>query len=188
MEDENLIDGLLAGEEDSTAQIRRWIRVSFTPYRSRLASEIDDLEQEILLDLTVSLREGRYRRDSALKSYVKTFVLHKCIDRLRSLTRRTMVPLEDLELPSLEPSILELMTRDDETELALEVLEQMPDSCRELWRMLYAGLRYREMSQRLGVSAGSLRARVLRCRRRAIEIRANLRSQRRNKTDPSSTR
>jgi DNA-directed RNA polymerase specialized sigma24 family protein len=48
----------------------------------------------------------------------------------------------------------------------------MPESCRELWRMLEQGLRYDEMSRRLGIDAGAVRARVFRCRKRALEARS----------------
>jgi DNA-directed RNA polymerase specialized sigma24 family protein len=40
--------------------------------------------------------------------------------------------------------------------------------------MVLAGLSYREMSDRTGVAEGTLRVRVLRCRKRAIELRAEL--------------
>jgi DNA-directed RNA polymerase specialized sigma24 family protein len=47
----------------------------------------------------------------------------------------------------------------------------MPESCRELWRMLEQGMPYQEMSRRLRVAEGTLRVRVLRCRRQALASR-----------------
>jgi DNA-directed RNA polymerase specialized sigma24 family protein len=40
--------------------------------------------------------------------------------------------------------------------------------------MVHAGLSYREMSERLGVAEGTLRVRVLRCREKAVAVRAEL--------------
>jgi DNA-directed RNA polymerase specialized sigma24 family protein len=40
--------------------------------------------------------------------------------------------------------------------------------------MIHAGLSYREMSSRLGVAEGTLRVRVLRCREKAVAVRAEL--------------
>lgn len=169
--------------------MRVWIRTSFTPYRSRLAQDREDLEQEILIDLTRDLRGGRFRGASRLRTYVRTLVHHKCIDRLRARGRRQWVDVADLDLPSRSPSALEELSRSEAAELALRVLEEMPESCRELWRMLQDGLRYREMSRRLGIGEGALRARVLRCRRRALELRSRLFSvDRRNETGGATTK
>jgi DNA-directed RNA polymerase specialized sigma24 family protein len=40
--------------------------------------------------------------------------------------------------------------------------------------MVLAGLTYREMSSRTEVAEGALRVRVLRCRKRALELREEL--------------
>ena len=178
MHDEDLIQALLDGDIEVIAQVRAWIRGAFGPYRSRLASELEDLEQEILLELTVALREGRFQGQSRLRTYTHTYVHHKCIDRVRAMGRRQWVDVQDLELTSREPSALEGLQH---TELALRVLEAMPESCRELWQMLEQGMRYKEMSERLGVSEGTLRARVLRCRKGALELRSKIFSKKNSK-------
>lgn len=174
--DDALIDRLLDGDPGVVKVLRGWIRATFQPYRARLAPELEDLEQEILLDLTRALREDRFHRRCRLRTYVRTYVHHKAIDRLRARSRHEWVALDDLELPSPAPTALEELSRSEAVELALRVLEQVPDSCRELWQMLQQGMQYREMSRRLGISEGTLRARVLRCRRRALELRAQLSS------------
>ncbi len=174
MDDVRLISRLLDGDPRTVDRIRTWIRAASRPYQARLGSEIEDLEQEILLDVTRALRAGRFEGKSRLKTYVRTIVHHKSIDRLRQQRRRQWLDVEELELPSGDLSPLDEATRSQDTALGLHVLEQMPDSCRELWSMLEQGMRYREMSRRLGVGEGALRARVLRCRRRALELRARM--------------
>ncbi len=173
-DDADLIACLLAGDGETVERVRVWIRGAFKPYRGRLAPEFEDLEQDILLDLTRALREGRYRGTSRLRTYVRAYTHHKCIDRLRALDRRQWIDISDLDLPSRSPSALEELSRSETVELALRVFAEMSESCRELWRMLQQGLPYREMSRRLGVAAGTLRARVLRCRRRALEMREKI--------------
>jgi RNA polymerase sigma factor (sigma-70 family) len=59
-------------------------------------------------------------------------------------------------------------------EMLLRVLEKMPEECRQMWGMILAGLSYQEMSRQLGVSEGTLRVRVLRCRKRAVSVRDEL--------------
>ncbi len=188
MDDEALISRFLDGDPGVIGQVRSWMRGAFSPYRSRLAPELEDLEQEILLELTTALREGRFHRRSRFQTYVRTYVHHKCIDRIRAHGRRQWLDVEELELPSPAPSALDRLSKAETTELALEVMEEMPESCREVWRMLQQGMRYREMSRRLDVAEGALRARVLRCRRRAVKLRARLLSQvGRNKTRGTAT-
>ena len=174
MNDSVIIARLLAGDPDVVRLVRGWIRTSCRTYQRRLGPELEDLEQEILLDLTVALRRNSFESRSRLRTYVRTYVNHKCIDRLRALGRRQWVDISDLDLPSRGRSALETLSTSQAAEIALRVVEEMPESCRELWQMLQQGMRYREMSERLGVAEGTLRARVLRCRRRALEARKRL--------------
>lgn len=173
-DDASLISRLLAGDRDAVERVRVWIRGAFTPYRQRLAPELEDLEQEVLLELTTALRSEKFDGRSRLSTYVRAWVHHKCIDRLRSRRRREWIDIEDLDLPARAPSALDELASSEATELALRVFEEMPEPCRELWRMLEQGMRYQEMSRHLGVAEGTLRARVLRCRRRALQSRDRL--------------
>src|SRR5690606_2950781 len=56
----------------------------------------------------------------------------------------------------------------------LAVVDAVPAGCRRLWELLLAGRSYREMSELLGVGEGALRVRVLRCRRRALALAADV--------------
>lgn len=188
-DDNTIISRLLAGDAEVIARIRSWIRLAFGPYRVRLAADLEDLEQEILLELTAALRNRTFRGDSRLRTYVRTYVHHKSVDRIRALGRRQWVDVEDLDLPSRAPSPLDRLSRSETAELAQRVVEQMPESCRELWRMLEQGMRYKEMSRRVGIREGTLRARMLRCRRQAIELRSRLSAaEPRNENGDSTTK
>ncbi len=180
MNDEELISGLLSGEPETVELVRAWMRASFVPYRSRLASDLEDLEQEILLEVTSALREDRFERRSSLRTYVRTYVSHKCIDQLRARARREWLDVDALELPSSAPSPLERVASTEMTDLALRRLEDTAEACRELWQMLREGMKYREMSERLGVAEGTLRVRVLRCRKAALELRETLQGKKTN--------
>jgi RNA polymerase sigma factor (sigma-70 family) len=173
-DDAAVISRLLAGDAETVEQVRSWIRFAYQPYRRRLAADLEDVEQETLLDVSSALREGRFHARSSFRTYVRTYVHHKCIDRIRALDRRDWLDVDDLELASAAPSPADRLASSETADLALRVFEEMPESCRELWRMLEQGMRYREMSRRLGIAEGALRARVLRCRRRALEMRDEL--------------
>lgn len=174
MSDEELASRLLAGDAQAVDALRGWIRSAFHSYRRRLAAEAEDLEQEILYEVTRAMREGQFEGRSQVRTYVSAYVHHKCIDRLRTRQRWEWVSIEDIELHSRSPSPLDRLSERETVEQALRVLEEVPDSCRELWQMLQEGLRYREMSRRLGISEATLRSRVLRCRRLASKLRLRL--------------
>ena len=174
MDDELLKAGLLDGREDVVELVRQWIRSTSSGYRAALRDESEDVEQDTLLDLTEALRSSRFEARCSLRTYVRAFVHHKCIDRLRARSRRPWIDIDQLDLPSEEPSVLEKMTRKETITIALEVQRQMPPACRELWRMVQEGKTYREMSEALQISEGALRLRVLRCRQKARDLRQTL--------------
>lgn len=169
--DERLVAGILSGEEGALSQVRRWVRGAIGPYRFRLAAEIEDIEQEILIDLLKALAAGRFEGRSLLATYVRRMVHHKCLNRLRSRRGRQWVDCSEVELVDPEPTPFERERRRGELELGLRVLAAMPEPCRELWKMIHRGLSYEAMSERLGVAAGTLRVRVLRCREKALALR-----------------
>jgi len=185
--DSILIAGILAGESATIRRVRLWIRESASGYVNQLADDLEDIEQEVLLDLTVALRAGRFHGKCTLRTYVRTFVHHDCIDRIRRARRRLSVSIEEVELVSPAPSALEDMLGAEDAAIARRVLEQMPEGCRRLWRMVLAGLHYREMSLQLGVPEGRLRVQVLRCRRRAWALRERLLEPGCNEADGSTT-
>lgn len=174
MSDDKLIADLLVGVPEAVEQIRSWIRMSCLSYRAKLGYLDEDLEQEILFGLVSSLREGKFRGSSQLRTYVRSWVHHKCIDRLRSQERRRWISIDDLDLASGQPSSFDQAASKQTAAIALEVVEKLSDSCRELFRMILEGATYREMSDQLDVGEGALRARVLRCRRRALELREEI--------------
>jgi len=101
---------------------------------------------------------------------------HKCLNRLRALRRRPAVDLGEVELVDAEPTPFERSRRREELSLGLRVLAEMPEACRQLWRMIETGLSYEAMAERLRVAAGTLRVRVHRCRERALALRERLRA------------
>lgn len=172
--DREAVDGLLSGNEASVRQVRTWVRKAASGYRSALAGDMEDLEQEILVALVEQLSRGEFRHDSRLETYVGRIVQYKCIDRLRAQARRRWVDLESLDLASEDRSALQRIEGQEASMLALRVAAGLSEMCRELWAMIHAGLDYQTMASKLDVRPGTLRVRVLRCRRSAIAERERL--------------
>ncbi|NJL28246.1 MAG: sigma-70 family RNA polymerase sigma factor [Thermoanaerobaculia bacterium] len=174
--DAELIRSFLAGEAAAIATLDTWIESAAWSYRLRLGHDWDDLLQDVRLELTRLLTAGRFRGESQLKTYIWRVVNHACLDRLRAQLRRRWVDLDGV-VESLEnEGLLAAPSASDPTmrDLAQRVLARASAECRRLWMMVVAGLSYAEMSERLEVAEGTLRVRVLRCRKKAVEIRSEL--------------
>lgn len=173
-DDGRLAAALLGGDAEALAEVRRWIRGALSPYRPRLAPELEDVEQQVVVELLEALAASRFEGRSRLSTYVRRMTHHKCLNRLRGLRGRQWLDVSDLELVDGEPTPFEQTRRRESLDLALRVLARMPEACVELWSMLHRGLGYDEMGERLGVAAGTLRVRVLRCREKAVAERERL--------------
>lgn len=175
-DDADLIARFLQGDPGAVATLDEWIGRASRPYRRRLASQWEDVLQDLRLEITRLFQAGTFQGESSLKTYLWRVVNHSCLDQIRARKRWQWTDLETAEHQAAgamsRPA--DQGERRETQDLLLRVLQETSKECQELWRMIFEGLSYREMSQRLGVSEGALRVRVLRCRKRAVEIRNRL--------------
>jgi RNA polymerase sigma factor (sigma-70 family) len=155
------------------AEVDRWIQSAARPFFRRLSYQWDDVLQDVRLEVFKALSSGQFRGDANLKTYVWRVVSHSCLDLVRKATRWRWT---DVEESSEAQEIADQRAQDETvslstTDLLTRVMEQVSEDCRRLWQMLFAGLSYKEMSGELDVKEGALRVRVLRCRKKATEIR-----------------
>lgn len=179
--DAAIIDRFLAGEPAAVAEVDGWLGRAASSYRRRLGEQFDDVLQDVRLEVTRLLQQGRFRGDSSLKTYLWRVTAHTCLDRLRSGSRWSFVEYDGESAQAADPAATSSRLPrpwNADRDLLLRVLARMDEECRRLWSMLVEGLSYREMSDDTGVSEGALRVRVLRCRRRAQEVRDDLLAQR----------
>lgn len=174
-EDADVAQSFLAGDRQALRTVDSWILRAAWPYERRLRHRWDDVLQDIRLEITRLLSQGRFHGDSSLKTYLYRVVSHTCIDQIRALNRR---PTEDLDAlkavdPPLDPG-RSPADRGADRDLLLRVLDRVPGECRNLWNLLASGVSYQEMSDRMAVAPGTLRVRVLRCRERATRVRSEL--------------
>lgn len=165
------MSGFLRGDPDALATVDGWLVRAAGPYRRRLAEGWDDVLQDLRLEVTRLFQQGRFRGEASLKTYLHRVVAHACLNHIRARDKWHWTDLEEDETaPRRTGEGVEWGTRD----LVLRILARVSEDCRRLWSMILEGFDYDEMSDRLGVSPGALRVRVLRCRRRAVELRAEL--------------
>jgi len=172
--DQEVVSRYLRGDAEAVGTIDGWISRAAWPYQRRLANRFDDVLQDVRLEVTRLLGQGKFRGESSLRTYLWQVVSHTCLDQLRSQGRWQWADLEEIDesrnaLPAAAGG-----GRHEDRDLVQRVLERVSGECRELWRLIVLGHSYREMSLRLGVAEGTLRVRVLRCREKAVAARAEL--------------
>jgi RNA polymerase sigma factor (sigma-70 family) len=175
--DGEVIRGFLTGQPAAVEQVDGWLERAASSYRRRLRDQWEDVLQDVRLEVTRLLRDGKFRGESSLKTYLWRVTSHTCLDRLRAGKRWNWVELDPATVNGEIAAAFERPPEkvwSAERDLLLRVLAEMGEECRRLWRMLVDGFSYREMSDETGASEGALRVRVLRCRRKALEVRERL--------------
>ncbi len=174
-DDRDVVARFLKGELEAVGTVDGWISRAAWPYQRRLADRWDDVLQDVRLEVTRLLGQGKFRGESSLRTYLWRVVSHTCLDQLRAQSKWKWADLETLEHGegSLVPIHVPASNREDR-DLLLRVLERVSQDCREMWRMILAGYSYKEMSLRMNVAEGTLRVRVLRCREKAATLRSEL--------------
>jgi RNA polymerase sigma-70 factor (ECF subfamily) len=178
VDEKEMVTRFLKGETDAVGTVDGWISRAAWPYQRRLAERWDDVLQDVRLEVTRLLGQGKFRGESTLRTYLWRVVSHTCLDQIRAQSKWKWTDLETLEqsddsaVSAGPPKALS--AHQEDKDLLLRVLDRVPADCRDMWRMIVAGLSYREMSLRLNVAEGTLRVRVLRCREKAISVRQDL--------------
>lgn len=174
-EDYDAAAAFVRGESRGVVLVDTWIARATAPFRRNLADEWDDVRQEIRIEVLGLLRDGRYRGESSLKTYVWRVAAHTCLDALRRRRRRPPTEPETAAEPLVAPgpTPLDRLVEAERERQLLCVLEAMAPECRELWRHILEGRGYREIAGRLGVAEGTLRVRAHRCRKAAEQKLGN---------------
>jgi RNA polymerase sigma-70 factor (ECF subfamily) len=174
--DQEVVARFLRGDTEAIGTVDSWISRAAWPYQRRLADAWDDVLQDVRLEITRLLGQGKFRGESSLRTYLWRVVSHTCLDQLRARGKRQWTDLEEVDnsADSGDGRAQAPVSRTEDRDLLLRVLGQVSQDCRELWRLIVHGHSYREMSLRLGVAEGTLRVRVLRCREKAVALRDDL--------------
>jgi RNA polymerase sigma-70 factor (ECF subfamily) len=175
-DDRDMVNRFLRGDADAVATLDSWISRAAWPYQRRLAHRWEDVLQDVRLEVTRLLGDGKFRGESSLRTYLWRVVSHTCLDQIRSQGKWQFTDLETVDQEDGRASGPPRVAVGDpaERDLLMRVVDRASPDCRDLWKMIVLGLSYKEMSQRLQVAEGTLRVRVLRCRERAIALRSEL--------------
>ncbi len=177
--DLEIVRGFLAGDIEAVKTVEEWILQALWPYQRRLASRWVDVGQDVRLEVTRLLAEGRFSGESRLRTYLWRTVSHTCLEAIREIKQQP--DLDDTENPNYivreyvdqETSEVQGDSRQEGGNF-LRAIGNVSQDCRELLRMLLTGMSYSEISAETGIAEGTLRITALRCRERVEMLKREL--------------
>lgn len=113
------------------------------------------------------IREGRFRGESKLSTYLFKSFSNRCVDKIRRLTSNSNVEWDEL-VPTMpdkaKTMIQELVIRED-TERLLSLMDELGDNCKKiLIDSEYYGFNMEEIAERIGFkNAASVSSMKYRC-------------------------
>ena len=166
MTDHELMARLNAGDQDALAELMARHRPAAVEEARRLlgdAALAEDMAQEAFA--RVYLARARYRADFTFRTWLISIVRHLCVDQLRRL-KRGPVPsdaLPERPSPSAESEYLAMERR---MRLWDELAALSELDANLLTGYALEGLSYRELAARYRLSAGQVKIRLHRIRKR----------------------
>lgn len=169
--DRELIQGFLEGSAECHTQIDAWIGQVLGHPGLRLGNEVEDVAQQVRRKLLTALRDGRFRGNASLRTYVWRAAQHAAIDLLRHRrTQPSSLSIDDVAAPS-DPGMTPegALLQRERRALGARVLERLDEPCRELFHLIvFDQLSYAEIARRLQTTEGAIKVRALRCREKAV--------------------
>jgi RNA polymerase sigma factor (sigma-70 family) len=160
--DAQLVGACLTGDEDAwVALVDRYEQLVFAIARDYTdASDVADLFQAIWLQAHNSL--PHLRKPASFKPWLISLAQRTCYrwsDRRRRRGDVEIDGVDQLALGETNPRDPEFVERIERDQLVREAVEQLPDRCRELIRLLFfvqPPRPYKEVARRLGLATGSI--------------------------------
>jgi RNA polymerase sigma factor (sigma-70 family) len=175
MSDRELIAGFLEGDSRACATIQEWITVVVRSRSWNQGSLADEIVSDTTFKLLTNLRDGQFRFESSLKTYVQRIARFTIIDASR---RNRWTQPDGNEIVDSAPDPVDLSKEYEKKEqwaIYQRIVALIGLECRAMWKMIfYDELPYSQIAKTLNISVGAVKTRVLRCKEKAIEIRKKI--------------
>ncbi len=168
---EKLIEGYIKGNAREFFLITHWIEQVVKNYQWGLENFNEDIVQDVRLKIYLNLKENKFQRNSKLKTYVYRISKYTCIDFLRKTYPSDKENFEQREIIDEDNALDSLINKEKERVLEL-VLNELASMCREILQMVFIEkLTYNAISSIFNIAEGTVKSRVSRCIKKAVEIK-----------------
>ena len=166
-----IIQGYIKGNTREFFIITNWIDQVVDNFRWALKDFREDIVQEVRLKVYINLKENKFRKVSQLRTYVCRIAKYTCIDYLRKTYTHSESDLESEDIKD-EDNALDRMIHVEKEKLINIILNEIAEMCREVLEMVFREkLSYNEISIIMNVAEGTVKSRVSRCIKKAIELK-----------------
>lgn len=154
---ENLIDEISFGKESAFKKIYK----SYAPALKFFAYnylEDEDTIKDILQDCFVTLWDKREDFDSekAIKAFLYRVVKNSCLNHIRHASVKDKYAKAIVEEDNSE-SFLDNILEAETFKLLLEVFEELPPVCKEVYRKSINGMSHAEIAEELNISINTVK-------------------------------
>ena len=156
--DDHILSGLHAGGVQEDRSLRELYRrelpriLNYVLQNQGSEEEGRDLFQDVLVVFLEHLREGRFRKEAAIGTYLQSIARRMWLNRLKR--KGVAARFVDQHLQDEQPregTPLQIMLHEEQQELFAEVMQLLGEKCRKLLEMkLYLQLSMIEIAAQLG--------------------------------------
>jgi len=179
LSDEEIMAGLRA-EGNKAQRITNYL---FDKYRGLVYKGINryrlseedalDVYSDAIIAVGLQVRNGKFRGESKLSTYLFKIFYNRCINKVRDLKSKQLDLVEEMpDYPQAGQSILQAMITQEEVNKLISFLNQLGDRCKEIILMReYYGYTMDEIAEKIGFkTARSVSAMKARCRAKLKEL------------------
>jgi RNA polymerase sigma factor (sigma-70 family) len=173
--DQDVIEGFLAGRAKAHAIVMDWITavVKCLAHHERLST--DDIVGDTLEKLVHVFRDGTFKGESTLKTFVQRITKYTLVDAARRPDVIRTDPLPDHFDVGTDGNPDIIAEEVEEKSIYQRMMGMISKSCRDLWKMIFVENKtYKQIAIELGTTEGAVKVRVFRCKEEATKIVAKM--------------
>lgn len=168
--DARVLDGIREGNEGALVELYRDNRKAVTALVMRnggLVDDADDILQEALVSLWERVRTGKFTYSARLSTFVYATAKNIWLRRLARARREVPSQGRTDDPPGDEPSPLERMMEEEESQIVRRALEHLGEPCKKLLLLYYwEELPMEEISVRMGfANADTVKSKKYQCKK-----------------------
>jgi len=169
--DKKLIEGYLNGNQREFFEISDWINTVVKNEYWGLNNDWADIIQDIRIKLYINLKQKKFHHSASLKTYVCRIAKYTCIDYLRNKYRTKEINAESIDIEDDNNNFLSLVQK-EQKQILRQILFELTEKCRKTLQLVFIEkLSYKKISSELNIAEGTVKSRVSRCIKKAIELR-----------------